>query len=67
MYCSGKFLVPMMSGVACDRLSPAVAAATVPPRIIATPSAIAKAALAARRVCLRIMLPSDLVVRTRTA
>src|SRR5262245_47477515 len=47
-----------MIGVCWELVLPAVAAAA-PPRMIATPKAIANAAFAARRVCLRIMLPSD--------
>src|SRR2546423_630066 len=55
MYCSGKFFVPTMTfgfaaAVRCD-------AAAVPPKTSGTPSAIANAALAARRVCLRTICP----------
>ena len=52
-YCSGKSFVPMMIGVACC-LSSAAGAAAAPPSTMATPSAIAKAALAARRLCFLI-------------
>ena len=63
-YCSGKFFVPMMIGVASD-LSTAAGAAAAPPSTMATPSAIAKAALAARRLCFLITPPSSFVDFTR--
>ena len=51
MNCSGKFFVPTMIGVAWFS---AAGAAAAPPKTSATPSAIVNAALAARRLCLRI-------------
>src|SRR2546429_65224 len=53
MNCSGKFFVPTMivgffAAVECE-------ATAVPPKRSGTPNAIANAALAARRVCLRTM------------
>ena len=53
MNSSGKFLVPRMTVGDADCAGRAKAAANKP-MTIATPSEIAKAALAARRVCLRI-------------
>ena len=55
MYSSGKFLVPMtIVGAAWDaeRAVPAS-----PPRTIATPNEMAKAAFAALRVCFLITAP----------
>src|SRR5579872_4878992 len=55
MNSSVKFLLPTtIVGFACGF---AEAAAVLPPKTIATPNEIANAAFAARRVCLRIMLP----------
>ena len=55
MNSSVKFLLPTITvGFAFGF---AEATAAVPPKTIATPNEIAKAAFAARRVCLRIMFP----------